>query len=108
VELTITTQTDLHRRGVVTAVGAIDLATRDLLLTAGQAVLKESVNRGLVLHLAGVTFIDSSGIGAIVELAGDATDAERDFALAEPSDRVVRILQVTGLFDQWPIEFASS
>jgi anti-sigma B factor antagonist len=104
VDLTITTSVDARNRGIITAVGSLDIATRDALLEAGRAILDNSVLNGLVLDLAGVGFIDSSGIGVIVEIAGDATDLERSFAIANPSERVTRILEVTGLLREWTIE----
>jgi anti-anti-sigma factor len=58
----------------------------------------------LVLDLAAVTFIDSTGLGAIVQIAGDAADADLGFVLARPSDRVTRILTASGMRDIWPIE----
>ena len=103
-DLTITSEQDASSRTVVTAVGAIDLATRGELLDVGRAALNDAAVTGLVLDLAGVSFIDSTGIGVLVELAGDAVDAERSFAIANPSARVSRILEVTGLLGEWRIE----
>lgn len=49
-----------------------------------------------------------AGIGAMVELAGEATDAGIRFTLHAPSPRVQRILEVTGLLHAWPIEEADA
>lgn len=95
--------TDERGHTLVRVSGAIDVQSRDALLTAGRAAFA-SDTPGLVLDLADVTFVDSTGIGALVELGHDAEDAEAGFRLRDPSPRVVRILQMTGLTDAWPIE----
>ena len=59
---------------------------------------------GLVLDLSGVTFLDSTGIGALIDLSHDAEDLAVTFGLRNPGPRVVRILQMTGLDARWPVE----
>ncbi len=88
-------------RDVVTASGAIDIQSRHELTAAGRACLASGPADALVLDLAGITFIDSTGIGALVELACQSSDAGRDFVIANPSARVRRILEVTGLEQEW-------
>jgi anti-sigma B factor antagonist len=95
--------TDERGHTLLRVTGAIDMQSRDALLTAGRAAF-ESDSPGLVLDLADVTFLDSTGIGALVELGHDAEDADAGFALRDPSPRVVRVLRMTGLSDAWPIE----
>jgi anti-sigma B factor antagonist len=95
--------TDERGHALLRVSGAIDVQSREALLTAGRAAF-ESDSPGLVLDLADVTFLDSTGIGALVELGHDAEDADAGFALRDPSPRVVRILAMTGLDDAWPIE----
>lgn len=94
---------DADGHSIVTVVGAVDLTSRDTLLEAGRAALNADGAAALVLDLAGVTFIDSTGIGVLVQLAGDAADLQRAFTIAQPSPRVTRILEVTGLQQQWDI-----
>jgi anti-sigma B factor antagonist len=103
-EIAITTTVDAENRAVITVTGSLDLETRDALREAGQAALADASAKALVLDFAGVTFIDSTGIGAIVGLAGDAADIGRSFSLRNPSPRVDRILTVTGLINEWSIE----
>ena len=100
----IASGTDESGRSVLRVSGAIDVQSRDSLLTAGRAALKSDAP-ALVLDLADVSFLDSTGIGALVELSHDAEDAEVGFALRDPSPRVVRILMMTGLGDTWPTEY---
>jgi anti-sigma B factor antagonist len=96
--------TDDSGHALLRVSGAIDIQSRDALLTAGRAALERRA-QGLVLDLAEVTFIDSTGIGALVELGHDAQDADAKFELRNPSVRVVRILDVTGLIDAWPVQY---
>ena len=106
-DLSISEETDDAHRRVLRLVGALDLASRDLLLDAAAKALAASrPTTGLVLDLAGVSFFDSSGVGAVVQVARDAEDADAAFALQAPSQRVTRVLEVSGLLDAWPIEDA--
>jgi anti-sigma B factor antagonist len=103
VDLSIDVESEPGRQTVRLS-GALDLQTKLAVLEAGQSAMAEAPDAALVLDLEGVSFIDSSGIGALVQLGGDADEAGVDFALLEPSARVVRILEVTGLLDRWTIE----
>jgi len=91
-------------RQVVTLTGSVDLASRALLTDAVKTAVADSDVTGIVLDLSGVEFIDSTGLGAVVESAGMAEDSSRNFALRSPSPRVSRILELTGLAEQWTIE----
>lgn len=103
-DLSVTEASDGPGVCVLAAAGSIDLQSRGSLVDAGRRQLDENNIRRLVLDLAGVTFIDSSGIGAVIELAGFATDQNCAFALRNPSARVQRVLGITGLEDAWEIE----
>jgi anti-sigma B factor antagonist len=95
--------TDDRGRAVLRVSGAVDIQSREALLTAGRAAL-ENKAPVLVVELSDVTFLDSTGIGALVELGRDAEDAEAQFVVRDPSPRVMRILEMTGLDSAWPIE----
>ena len=86
---------------VLTVQGSIDLESRPRLLDAGRLALRREGAVGLVLELADVGFVDSSGIGAFVDLARQAEDSDLSFAIRDPSPRVLRVLQVTGLAHLW-------
>ncbi|MGW8066815.1 STAS domain-containing protein [Streptomyces ziwulingensis] len=51
----------------------------------------------LVADLAGVTFCDSSGLGALVGIWRCAKDADGSLTLAAIPDRLSRLLSVTGM-----------
>jgi anti-sigma B factor antagonist len=104
VDISIEVSTPEEGRVVVTVSGAIDLQTRGELLDAGHSALEGGAKQ-LVLDLAAVSFIDSTGIGALVELGHDADDGSANLVLRNPSARVERILEVTGLSDAWPTEY---
>ena len=82
--------------------GSLDLASRGRLVDAANSELGAG-RKDLVLDLAGIEFIDSSGIGAIVEVARAAEDADAEFALRAPSARVQRTLEIAGLTDVWTV-----
>lgn len=103
----IEASTDATGRAVLRISGAIDVQSRDAMLTAGRSAL-ESDAPSLVLDMADVSFMDSTGIGALVELSNDAQDADAAFAIRDPSPRVVRILAMTGLGDAWPVEYGDA
>ncbi|SFC68575.1 STAS domain-containing protein [Nocardioides terrae] len=80
-------------------VGSIDLVSRQSLVDAGREVLDGGDS--ITLDLSGVEFIDSVGIGAIVELSKASEALARPFVVAELSPRARRVLEVTGLSDAW-------
>jgi anti-sigma B factor antagonist len=51
----------------------------------------------LVADLAGVTFCDSSGLGALIGIWRCAKDADGSLTLAAIPDRLSRLLSVTGM-----------
>jgi anti-sigma B factor antagonist len=104
-DIAIESETDDAGRTVLAVTGAIDLQTREQLLQAGRDALAASSSDALVLDLDAVTFIDSTGIGALIELGHDATDEDGGgLVIRNPSHRVLRILEMTGLADAWAME----
>ena len=77
--------------------GAIDVASHEDLLSAGRAALSDDECRELVLDFAGVTFLDSHGLGALIELRTVAKDHYQRILLRRIPTRVQRLLQITGL-----------
>jgi len=76
--------------------GELDVASARELRTAGRHALAEPGCIRLVLDLSGVEFIDSSGIGVLVELRNLAVEKQIRLAL-HPSPRVVEVLRLTAL-----------
>ena len=79
--------------------GSVDLVSKDLLIDVGrEMVATEPV---LALDLAEVDFIDSVGIGALIELAHAAEAQRKQLVLSALSPRVQRVLDAVGLGEAW-------
>ena len=71
--------------------GEIDLATSDRLAAAISAAATAGTRR-LVLDLSGATFIDSTGVHALL----GATELAPSVTVRAPSEAVRRVLEITG------------
>lgn len=81
---------------VVTVHGEIDLGSAHRLSDAALAALQQVGSR-LVLDLAGVSFMDSTGLKVLLALHKRAQVAGGRLLLAGPTRTVLRVLTVTGL-----------
>lgn len=80
---------------VVAATGELDAASA---ATLSDALAGSHERAGsVVLDLAGVTFIDSSGLRVIAAAHVAASEGGSSFRIVGPSDRVRRIFEMTGL-----------
>ena len=90
-----------HRREsgveVVTVTGDVDVATCAALRADLQRVVAAEDFRGLVVNLANVTFIDSTGIGVLVGIWRRTKATDGRLALASPSRQARSVLDATGL-----------
>lgn len=100
-DLSIVEDADIDDRALLLVSGSIDLQSRERLLAAGRESLSRDDVDGLILDLADVSFIDSTGIGAFVELSRDAEDRGASFSIRNPSPRVARLVELVGLSDVW-------
>jgi anti-sigma B factor antagonist len=82
---------------VVTVRGEVDVATCSRLRDGLLRVVTDENYRGLVVNLAGVDFIDSTGIGVLVGVWRRIRATDGCLALAEPSRQVRSVLDATGL-----------
>lgn len=98
-ELIIARREDEAGNGTLTLTGSIDLVTRQAVLDAGMEVLTHG--GALTLDLGGVDFIDSTGIGALIELTRAASSAGSRLVVFARSERVARVFEATGLEDAW-------
>jgi anti-sigma B factor antagonist len=55
--------------------------------------------RSITLNGRGLTFIDSTGLRALLQARAAATDAGAAFRVSEPSPELRRIAEITGLED---------
>jgi anti-sigma B factor antagonist len=54
----------------------------------------------LVLDMSGVTFMDSSGLGTLLAMARELQERECQLVVDHPSDRVWKVLEITGTHRQ--------
>jgi len=75
--------------------GEVDLETSPQLR---QALLEQvNADKPVVVGMAGVAYIDSSGIASLVESYQTARRNKTGFALADISDSAIRVLQLARL-----------
>ena len=87
---------------VVTVRGEVDMDSSPRLL----AELRKSLGRAtsVAVDLAGVTYIDSSGIAVLVQALRAAKHAQRRFVLRRPSKKVVAVLELADLHNLFAVE----
>ncbi|MEV6210736.1 STAS domain-containing protein [Kitasatospora sp. NPDC051914] len=90
---------------VVTARGEIDIETADALRARLEAALSRHAH--VAVDLSGVTFIDCSGLRALTAAHRLARRTGRRLTLRAPSRPVVRLLALTRLDREFPVELRS-
>lgn len=85
--------THLDDAAVLTVCGEIDMASTPVLRSALDRWQTSGVS--VVLDFAGVTFMDSSGLSLLIG-ASTRSDNSATFCVRYASERVRRILQLTG------------
>ena len=86
---------------VLTASGELDIAAADEFLDRARAALN-AAGTALVLDFGGVTFIDSTGLGALVRLREEALELGKTLELTQVPRQVNRVLDLTGLSERFP------
>ena len=90
---------------VVQVSGELDIASAPLLQDHLFALIRDG--HRVVLELAGVEFMDSSGLEVLLSCHGRAQQAGTGLVLRRPSRRVSRLLELTGLRSHFVIETAA-
>jgi anti-sigma B factor antagonist len=93
---------DPEQPSVVRVEGDLDVATAPALLDAGMTVIDRT--GALVLELGGLTFLDSSGLAALVRLHKRLADHTGRLVLRALPANARRILDITGLAEVFTIE----
>lgn len=91
---------DQEREGaqqVIFVTGELDLGSVDDLITAGMTAMADPTVHAVMVDLAGVEFIDSSGLSALVQLHNRARDNDRSFALRGATEQARNVLHLTAL-----------
>ena len=91
--------TDPAGQDVLTVSGDVDLATAHEFVAAADACLASEAEGPLRLDLSGVTFIDSTGISALLEIRRAAANAGTDVVVVGCSAVVDRVLAIAGITD---------
>jgi anti-sigma B factor antagonist len=85
--------------------GDVDLATADELGEAGEKALSELCST-LRIDLSEVTFLDSTGLGALIRIGNRAKP--RPVILENPRPNVMRVLELTAMHHVFTIESETS
>jgi anti-sigma B factor antagonist len=89
------TASSANRRTVVHCNGKLISGTSEYFVDEVKRMSARS--DALVLDLAGLTYMDSSGVGALVTVFTSVRRANCEFNLLNVTPRVMRLLQVTNL-----------
>lgn len=87
---------------VVTVAGEVDLATSPLLRERLDAHL-EAGRSSLILDLSGTTFLDSTGLGVLVNVLKRCRQAGGELHLVVVEPRILKLFAITGLQDTFSI-----
>jgi anti-anti-sigma factor len=77
--------------------GDIDLAVDAVLVARVQELFDEPAITRVVVDLAGVTFIDSTGIGTLIRCRQQADQLGRQFSVRAATGRVEELLGIAGV-----------
>lgn len=86
-------------RSVLRLAGELDLETVAELRMHAQAELAAGRCQALTIDMAELTFVDSSGLGLLVELRQMATVSGVAWELANVPPRPARVIEIAGLTD---------
>ena len=65
--------------------------------------MRPQASRGLVMDMSGVSFLDSAGVGALVQLFVHRRNQGQKFALAALTPQGMAVMQVAGLLKLMPV-----
>jgi anti-sigma B factor antagonist len=86
---------------VVVLRGELDVA--DAVRVVAELTAVAARERDVVIDLAGLEFIDSSGVAALVRARSNTRHAGGDLLLAAPRQQVLRVLALTRVIDVFSI-----
>ena len=84
--------------------GEIDLSVAPTLRESGTEMAKLVAPGRLEADLGAVTFIDSSGLGALIALRNAARQCGAELVLVRVSDTVARFFELAGVRDSFNVE----
>ena len=96
-------QSDIvNDKTVLTPRGDVDLGSAPRLRAALAPVL-DSDNPRLLIDLSGIGFMDSTGVGVMVNALNRVKEKGGAIAFCNPTPRVHRVLQIAGLLKALPL-----
>jgi anti-anti-sigma factor len=106
VSLSIQTRRQGDRETVIALHGEVDYATALDLRAAISATLSAGDVETIIIDLAGVTFLDSTGVGTLVVAARICADLTVGFRAFEPNPFIVKLFTVVGVAEMLGIPAA--
>jgi anti-sigma B factor antagonist len=88
---------------IATICGDLDIASAALLVDAVSAGAAPAPQAGVVLELTGVDFMDSTGVRAILEIAGELDELGGGLVLLNPANPVAKLLSLAGIDGRIPV-----
>jgi len=88
--------------GVVQLIGEVDVFTTPKAKEAMLGLIKQGVVK-IAINLQDTEYLDSTGLGALVGVLKRAREHQGDVHLVNPTDRIRRVLEITGLIQVFTI-----
>ena len=85
--------------------GEIDISNADSVRVEGVCLARDAAPSPLVADLVGVTFIDSSGIAALISIHNAARAAGGSLVLRSMSPSVLRLFELAGLAHEFSTDY---
>jgi anti-sigma B factor antagonist len=96
----VTVRNTAGRLGVITLSGDVDVATDDAVQGAVTSAAAQRLD-GVAVDLSAVTFMDYTGINALVRLSHWARSTGKPLILAAVPSNVARLLRILALHDEF-------
>lgn len=77
--------------------GEVDIAAAEDFVTAAMSCLEDPAAATLRVDLAAVSFLDSSGLGALVRARNHAQTLDKAVVVANVGESVMKVFTITGL-----------
>ena len=94
-----TPQSDLDGRPVLGVKGEIDLASAQALVEAAEAFAAANPGEPVRIDLSDTTFMDSTGLGALINIRNGALERGGELEVTGRSRAVERAFELAGLTD---------
>jgi anti-anti-sigma factor len=85
---------------VLRLVGELDMSTVALLSQVADGLIRDE-RAEITVDLGELTFMDSTGLRALLQLRGDAQANDANLTLVPGPDAVMRILRIAGMEDSF-------